>query len=72
MKNNLMCYERYEAAMEAAQSALRYEGDGLVSHEDYDRVKRAVDRFETAWNEDLSMTRSPFPFRDGGHSYFLS
>jgi hypothetical protein len=56
----LWCYERYEGAMEAAQSALGYEGDELVSHETFDRVKRAVDRFEVAWDEDL--IGSPFPF----------
>lgn len=56
--------------MEAAESALGYEGDGLVSHEDFDRIKRAVDRFEAAWDEGL--TGSPFPFKDGRYSYFLS
>lgn len=56
--------------MEVAKSALGYEGDGLVGHEDFDRIKRAIDRFETAWDEGL--TGSPFPFRDGEYSYFLS
>lgn len=69
-ERQLACYEAYEGAMELAQSALRYEGDGLVGHEDFDRVKRAVDRFETVWDEDLS--GSPFPLKDGGYSYFLS
>ena len=63
-------YELYEALMEAAQRALRYEGDGLVKHESFDRVKGAVDRFEPAWDEDR--TGSPFPMKDGGYSFFLS
>jgi hypothetical protein len=59
-----------EAAMEAARSTLGYEGDGLVGHQDYDHVKRAIDRFKKAWDEDL--TGSPFPFKDGEYSYSLS
>jgi hypothetical protein len=54
--------------MEAAESALGYEGDGLV--EDFDRIKRAVDRFEAAW--DKGLTGSPFPFKDSEYYYFLS
>ena len=69
-ERQLWCFERYEAGMEVAKSALGYEGDGLVGHEDFDRIKRAIDRFETAWDEGL--TGSPFPFRDGEYSYFLS
>lgn len=34
--------------MELAQSALRYEGDGPMSNEIFDRVKRAVGRFKAA------------------------
>ena len=33
LDRQLWCFERYEGAIEAAQSALGYEGDGLVSHE---------------------------------------
>ena len=46
------------------QWKLRNRGDGLVSHEIFDRVKRAVDRFEAAWDEGL--TGLPFPFKDAG------
>ena len=56
--------------MEVARSTLGYEGDGLVDHQDYDRIQRAIDRFGTAWDE--SLTSSPFPFRDGKYSHFLS
>ena len=63
-------FEEYEALMEVTQRALRYEGDGLVSHEDFDRAKQALDRFEAAWDEDT--TGSPFPLKDGRYSFFLS
>ena len=69
-ERQLACYERYEGAMEIAQSALKYKGDGLVSHESFDTAKKAIGRFETVWDEDL--TGSPFPFKDGGYSFFLS
>ena len=69
-EEQLRRYELYEAVMEASQRALRYEGDGLVKHESFDRVKGAIDRFEAAWDEDR--TGSPFPMKDGGYSFFLS
>ena len=56
--------------MEVARSTLGYEGDGLVGHQDYDHIRRAIDRFGTVWDEGL--TGSPFPFKDGECSYFLS
>jgi Phosphotransferase enzyme family len=69
-ERQLWCFERYEAAMEVARSTLGYEGDGLVGHQDYDQIQRAIGRFGTAWEEGL--TGSPFPFKDGEYSYFLS
>ena len=47
-EEQLWCYEQYEAVLEAAQMTLWYEEDGLISHDDFDRVKRAV---EAAWDE---------------------
>ena len=60
----------YEAAIAAVYSALHCEGDGWVAHEDYDVVQKLIGELEESWDESIS--GSPFPFKDGEHSYFLS
>ena len=44
--------------------------DGFVSHEHYDAVRMSIDSLEETWDETIA--GSPFPFKDGEHSYFLS
>jgi hypothetical protein len=60
----------YEAAIAAVYSALHCEGDGWVAHENYDVVQKLIGELEETWDEKIS--GSPFPFKDGEHSYFLS
>jgi hypothetical protein len=64
---NFRCYE---AAVDALYSVLGCEGDGLVVHENYGAVRELIGGLEEAWDE--TITGSPFPFKDGEHSYFLS
>ena len=44
--------------------------DGWVGHENYDAVQKLIGELEETWDENIS--GSPFPFKDGEHSYFLS
>jgi hypothetical protein len=60
----------YEAAIAAIHSNLQCGGDGWVSHENYDVVHKLLCDLEETWDE--TITGSPFPFKDGEHSYFLS
>lgn len=69
-ERQLECFRCYEATIEAVYSALDCEGDGWVAHEDYDHLVGLIRSLEEAWDEEI--TGSPFPFKDGEHSYFLS
>ena len=60
----------YETAVDAVYSALHCEGDGWVPHENYDVVRELISSLEETWDE--TITGSPFPFKDGEHSFFLS
>ncbi|KIM48624.1 hypothetical protein M413DRAFT_437823 [Hebeloma cylindrosporum] len=60
----------YEAAVDAVYSVLHCEGDGLVVHQDFDAVHKLINTLEETWDEEI--TGSPFPFKDGEYSYFLS
>lgn len=60
----------YEAAITAIYSGLHCEGDGWVAHENYDAVRRMIDSLEASWDEEIA--GSPFPFKDGEYSFFLS
>ncbi|THH10531.1 hypothetical protein EW145_g1261 [Phellinidium pouzarii] len=60
----------YEAAVSSIYSVLHCEGDGWVAHEDYEVVRRLIDNLEETWDEKI--TGTPFPFKDGEYSYFLS
>jgi len=42
----------------------------LVAHENYDVVREAIGMLEETWNEKI--TGTPFPFKYGEYSYFLS
>ncbi|KAF8519327.1 kinase-like domain-containing protein [Hysterangium stoloniferum] len=64
---NFRCYE---AAVAAVYSALHCEGDGWVPHENYDVVRELIRSLEETWDE--VVTGTPFPFKDGEYSYFLS
>ena len=44
--------------------------DEWVTHENYDAVQKLIGELEETWDENIS--GSPFPFKDGEHSYFLS
>jgi hypothetical protein len=66
-------WERFqcrEGAVALISEALQIEEDGLVTHENYDVVREAIDMLEEKWNEEI--TGTPFPFKDGEYSYFLS
>jgi hypothetical protein len=69
-ERQLEAFRCYEAAVAALYSALHCEGDGLVPHENYNAVREVISDLEGMW--DVEMTGSPFPFKDGEHSYFLS
>jgi hypothetical protein len=45
------------------------EMDGFLN-ENYNAVREVISDLEGMW--DVEMTGSPFPFKDGEHSYFLS
>ena len=60
----------YEAAIAAVHANLHCEGDGWVADENYDFVHKAICELEETWDENIS--GSPYPFKDGEHSYFLS
>jgi len=44
--------------------------NGWVPHENYNAVREVISDLEGMW--DVEMTGSPFPFKDGEHSHFLS
>lgn len=69
-ERQLESFRCYEAAVDAVYSALHCEGDGWVTHENYDVVRKFIHNLEETWDEKI--TGSPFPFKDGEHSYFLS
>ena len=69
-KTQLEQFRCYEGAVRAIYSALHCEGDGLVSHENYDVVRKLIGELEETWDE--TITGMAFPFKDGEHSYFLS
>jgi hypothetical protein len=69
-ERQLEAFRCYEGAVAAVLSALECEGDGFVAHEDYDTVRKLIDELEETWDE--TITGSPFPFKDGEHSYFLT
>ncbi|KAI5116307.1 hypothetical protein M0805_009633 [Coniferiporia weirii] len=60
----------YEAAIDSIYSVLHCEGDGWVAHENYEVVRGLIDDLEETWDEEI--TGTPFPFKDGEYSYFLS
>lgn len=60
----------YEDAVAAIYSGLHCEGDGWIAHEDYDVVRKLIGELKETWDE--TITGSPFPLKDGEHSYFLS
>ena len=64
------CYYDTAASVRSIFSTLSCEGDGWVSHENFDVVRKLIVELEETWDE--SVTCSPFPFKDGEHSYFLS
>ena len=64
---NFRCYE---AAIDVICSGLHCGNDGWVPHENYDVVRRLINSLEEQWDEEIS--GSPFPFKDGEYSYFLS
>jgi hypothetical protein len=66
----LESFRCYEAVISAAYSTLHCEGDGWVSHGNYDVVRGLIDNPEETWDEEI--TGIPFPFKDGEHSFFLS
>ena len=63
-------YRCYGAAVAAVYSALQCEGDGWVAHENYDIVRELICSLEETLDGEI--TGSPFLFKDGEHSYFLS
>jgi len=69
-ERQLESFRCYEAAIDAVYSALQCEGDGWVTHENYEVVRELISSLEETWDE--TITGSPFPFKDGEHSYFLS
>ena len=69
-ERQLEAFRCYEATVAALCSALHCEGDGWVPHENYNAVREVISDLEGMW--DVEMTGSPFPFKDGEHSYFLS
>jgi hypothetical protein len=60
----------YEAAVDAIYSAFHCEGDGWVAHENFDAARKMIRSLEETWDEEI--TGSPFPFKDGENSYFLT
>ncbi len=69
-EKQLEAFRSYENTIAALGSALRFAGDGWVTHENYDFVREQMGEFEQMWNEEL--TGMPFPLKDGEHSFFLS
>ena len=69
-ERQLESFRCYEAAVDAVYSALHCKGDGWVAHENYDVVRELIGSLEGPWDE--TITGSPFPFKDGKHSYFPS
>lgn len=63
-------FQRGERTVGILFEALQCEEDGWVPHENYDGVREACDMLEETWDEEIRGT--PFPFKDGEYSYFLS
>ncbi|KAG8216322.1 hypothetical protein J3R82DRAFT_6392 [Butyriboletus roseoflavus] len=60
----------YEESIEKVVKALQLEGDGWVTNERYDEVRRQNKDIIRKWkSKELG---GPYPFRDGGRSWFLS
>ena len=59
-----------EGAVAVISEILQCEKDGWVAHENYNVVRGAINMLEETWNEEIRGT--PFPFKDGEYSYFLS
>ncbi|KAF8122597.1 kinase-like domain-containing protein [Boletus edulis] len=62
--------ETYAARVDKVTEALQLQGDGWVSNERYDKVRRASRRLRRRW--DASESGGPYPFQEGGWSWFLS
>ncbi|KAF8430848.1 hypothetical protein L210DRAFT_3729935 [Boletus edulis BED1] len=60
----------YAARVDKVTEALQLQGDGWVSNERYDKVRRASRRLWRRW--DASESGGPYPFQEGGWSWFLS
>lgn len=69
-ERQLEAFRSYEGAIAGVSSALQCAGDGWVSHENYDFVRRKINEFEHLWDDEI--TGAPFPFKDGEYSFFLS
>ncbi|KAG0707244.1 kinase-like domain-containing protein, partial [Suillus ampliporus] len=63
-------FQSYQTAIRLVNTKLGCEGDGWVSHESYAAVLESLEGLKESWREDIS--GSPFPYRDGEYSYFLS
>ncbi|KAG6379580.1 kinase-like domain-containing protein [Boletus reticuloceps] len=62
--------ETYVARVDKVTEALELQGDGWVSNERYDKMRRESRRLRRVWNANES--GGPYPFQDGGWSWFLS
>lgn len=62
--------EIYKKHAESAARELGIEGDGWVSHERYEGVRKANDELMERWNEEA--TGGPYPFHNGAPSWFVN
>ncbi|KAG6827196.1 hypothetical protein H0H92_012823 [Tricholoma furcatifolium] len=61
---------RYMRALDALKDKLGSQGDGRVSAARYEQVKQECERLRSEWDEERD--GGPFPYQDGGFSFFLS
>ncbi|KAF5353961.1 hypothetical protein D9756_007032 [Leucocoprinus leucothites] len=69
-KKQMEAFQRYKAVIALMNSRLQCGGDGLVLDKDYSTSQKMIADVEKLWDENI--TGSPFPYRDGEYSFFLS
>ncbi|KAG6811166.1 hypothetical protein H0H92_008689 [Tricholoma furcatifolium] len=61
---------RFLHAVDRLNAELGVSGDGRVPISQYEHVQQERDRLKSAWDEERD--GGPFPYQDGGYSFFLS